>query len=94
MLKVQVRVLIKHDSLNKYFPQVFATKQIFVCREYVGNQRDDRVLSAIIEDEMSEDGEESIDFEVVGFSANCVDCGMRLVSLTDRCQCSGVEVAA
>ena len=91
MLKVDCTVELSIDG----FTRVIATKTMLVERDYVGNQRDDRVLTAMISDELEETYGESLTIEkLLSYDTDCADCGMRLDSLTDRCECFGCEVAA
>lgn len=91
MLKVDCTVELNVTGFNR----VIATKTILLDRDYVGNQKDSRVLAAVIADELEEEYGDSIEVErILSYHPDCVDCGMRLVSLTDRCECFGQEVAA
>lgn len=91
MLKVDCTVELDIEG----FTRVVATKTMLVERDYVGNQKDVRVLTSIIDDELDEGGYEKVSVErIIGYSAECVDCGLRVDLLTDRCECFGQEVAA
>lgn len=91
MIKVDCTVELSLKGFNR----VIATKTLLLDRDFVGNQKDIRVLADVIADELEKTYGDDIEVErVLSYYPDCVDCGMRMDSLTDRCECFGVEVAA
>ena len=97
MLKVNCAVLLNistHPSTDTVaFGKVLGNVTVHVDRDWVGKQKDSRVLADLIDDTLETDTV-CVDRVLRIEDVTCVDCGRRCDSLTDTCACFGREAVA